>query len=282
MLCIVVMLNKTMRHLPFAVFSGVLAVSDSCILVIQGVFSVLSLNRNAIVFSDITCRFERLLMTFCNQFSSWIVVYLTIERMVAVLIPLKCREIVTRRRAVLILALTGCILFGVNVNSLWTIQYSSNLQICTWAEKFQKTIFREIYIWTDTAIFFLIPAILIIVLNAITICRLWQVRKQHLSSFNKQKSAIIILFGVSFAFVVLTSPVVVHDIYLLLNGRQHLEMGLRFYVPVSMWLMNYAVNFYLYSLAGSKVRNVLFHVCCKCENGGGRNVNGNQLTETQL
>ena len=39
-LCIVVMLNKTMRHLPFAVFSGVLAVSDSCLLVERLIASV--------------------------------------------------------------------------------------------------------------------------------------------------------------------------------------------------------------------------------------------------
>ena len=263
-LCIVVMLNKTMRHLPFAVFSGVLAVSDSCILILSVLSSVVSLKENSQIVSYTSCGFIVFAVFFCNQFSSWVVVFLTIERMVAVLVPLKCREIVTRRRAIAILSLTGFILFGVNVHSFWTMGYSNSR--CAWNEKFHKSIFYDIFVWVDAVLFFILPAAIILVLNLTIICKLWQIRKQHLSSFKKQKSAIIILFGVSIAFIVLTSPEAIRDIYQLLYRRQGQTTGWAYYVPVTLWLMNYAVNFYLYSLAGSKVRNVLILICCKSKN----------------
>ena len=67
MLCIVVMLNKTMRHLPFAVFSGVLAVSASYILILSGLASVVSLKKNSQISSCTSCGFIVLAVFFCNQ-----------------------------------------------------------------------------------------------------------------------------------------------------------------------------------------------------------------------
>ena len=262
-LCIVVMLNKAMRHLPFAVFSGVLAVSDSFILIESAILT--SISRIPIVtsFERNTCGFFQFISYFCNQFSAWIVVYLTLERMIAVLLPLKCREIVTRRRASVILLMTGCILLAINIHAFWTAEYSYSHYTCDWKKAFKQSILYRVYLWVDVTLFFLVPATSIIMLNSIMIWHLFYMKKYHQTSVRKQKNAIYLLFTVSITFVALTAPVTIHDMYFLYIGKQSDEDGAFYVVTYSLWLLNYAVNFYLYSLAGTKVRTILIQFCYK-------------------
>ena len=261
-LCVVVMLHKTMRGLPFAVYSGVLAISDSILLINRVVSLMTRWKPESIPLSDFTCGFLSFSLYFCNHFSSLILVHLTIERMFAVLLPLKCREIVTRRRAFVILLITGFVLGGVNMHANWTFYHNVDHSACTWRSKYHHSIYQTIFVWTDILLFFLIPATLIIALNSVIIYKLCSARKDH-GHNKKQRKAVVMLFTVSIAFVVLTSPIAGRDLYYLLTHRRPHGDNLLHLVPYTMWMLNYAVNFYLYSLAGSKVRNVLFGYCIR-------------------
>ena len=260
-MCILVMSNKAMRCLPFAVYSGVLAVNDSCILIVRTIITLMSRTPEITNFEVNSCFFISFYSYFGNQFSSWTVVQLTLERMIAVVLPMKCHEIITRKRAVIILISTGCILLIVNVHSFWTAQYSYEYFTCDWKKTFKTSVFFVVYIWADIALFFFVPATCVIVLNSVMIRQLCYVKQRLPTSGQKHRSAAVTLFAVSIAFVSLTAPFTIHDIYHVHFFRQPDETGAFFLVTYAMWLLNHAVNFYLYSLAGTKVRSILIGFC---------------------
>ena len=130
-----------------------------------------------------------------------------------------------------------------------------------------QSIYHKMFIWADFALFFFFPATFITVLNSVIIYKICHVRRHHCKSSIKQRNAVVMLFAVSMAYIFLTTPITVRDLYYLLNHQLLHNSGLLHYVPYTMWLFNYAINFYLYSLAGSKVRNVLFGYCVNKKQG---------------
>ena len=177
--CVAVMTRKSMRQSQFALYTGVLAVSDSAVLVRKLLESIETL-RPDVRISRAACGLSEFLFYFCSHFSSWSLVLLTCERFIAVMFPFDVNEILSRRKAVGALLITGALLVLINVHILWTIKLDSVYAICYWVPTFRQSTLLMVYTWAEMLIFSVIPLLVILSLNCIIIYKLCRRKKLYL------------------------------------------------------------------------------------------------------
>ena len=257
LLCLLVMTRKGMRHLPFAPIAAVLAVSDSCVLVNNFLYNVdLSLPDLTIVTSY--CELELFWYFFFSVFSSWCLVCITFERFIAVVWPLNCHIIISRKKAALILSVIATVLILLDLHVFWNTDQDS-YGACVWKEEFYLSLFHTIYTWVDISLFSIVPFILILTLNCLIICKLCRTEMGGAKALNNQKQRDIVftLFGVSLAFISLTSPMCIYTLKVYIMGQPFDVTSTWAIIGYVLQETNFAINFYIYCLTGNRVRQEL-------------------------
>ena len=201
---------------------------------------------------------------FTEQFSSWVLVTITAERLVVVVWPLKSHLIVTPNRIVGILIITAIFLFGVNVHTLWTVQ-ARQLGFCFYKESFVHSMYFDIYTWIDQLLHFIVPFIIISLFNA---CVIWKTYKRQQQSMvsaasHIKRETIITLFGLSLAFITLTSPLGIYMYFIIFSifTKSWKINSKAFMICAFVQEFNLGINFYLYCLASSKFRAEVKRLC---------------------
>ena len=263
-LCVAVMTRKSLRSSQFALYTSVLAVSDT-LIILQ---NVLHTYGRSMQLSPTMCGFILFLSYTSGTFSSWCIVQLTMDRFHAVIRPLEYYDQVHRKRAVIGLVISALLIMGFYSHCLIHAAYYSDPVSCWWAETFRKSQFYRIFLWLSTLVFSVMPFVIIITLNGAIIwhlkCKRSTVRNN--SSELQRNGTIITLLAVSFCFVIFTSPVCVCDIYGYITGKNLAESNPFDNISFVLFELNYTCNFYIYCLTGSKVRNelrkILHCFCC--------------------
>ena len=256
-LCVLVMTRKGMRRLPFAVCAGVLAISDSCVLVAQLLYNIdLTLPDVQIVTSS--CGIQGFIYFVSSEFSSWCLVCITIERFIAVNWPLDCHIIVSRKKVSIALAVICVTLVLINIHALWNTGQDTN-GACVWKEEFYLTLFHTICVWVDISLFSIIPFVLISTLNCLIICKLCRTQISEVNALNtkRQRDIVFTLFGVSMAFILLTSPICIYTLNSYIRGEDFDTMSNWAVTGYVLQETNFAINFYVYCLTGRRVRQEL-------------------------
>ena len=81
---------------------------------------------------------------------------------------------------------------------------------------------------------------------------------------------IIMLLTVSFAFIILTSPISIRNVVYALgffsteSNRQHAQAALVIAITSRLMLVNTAINFWLYSITGHRFRQDVKNILFKC------------------
>ena len=81
---------------------------------------------------------------------------------------------------------------------------------------------------------------------------------------------VIMLLTVSFAFIILTSPISIRNVIYALgffstdSNRQHAQAALVIAISSRLMLVNAAINFWLYSITGHKFRQDVKNTLFKC------------------
>ena len=115
-LTILILSQKRNRKESTALFLIVLAVSDTVVLFEGYLCSVISsiFHFDFQAMNDTSCKIHMFLTYYSLQYSSWILVLVTSERVLSVMKPYKARIICARKRAITSLAITGTILVVLN------------------------------------------------------------------------------------------------------------------------------------------------------------------------
>ena len=267
-LCVIVMSRKAMRSSQFALYTSLLAVSDTAMLMI-GFNWKLDYNWRYIRYNSFTCGFLMFLYRFAAHFSSWCLVNLSIDRFICIMYPLKYKEIVSRGKAVLGLLITAILLILINIQNIWTLYYDENEELCLAVESLRNSVYFYIVVWLDTTLFSLAPFIIIFTVNCISVYRLYikqNPTKEITRKSRKLKGILLTLFGVSLAFITLSLPNCIVVLMSLIGGAKGiLNQDITSYwyvITMGMEDFNFAINFYLYCLTGSKVRRELRRMFC--------------------
>ncbi|KAK6179059.1 hypothetical protein SNE40_011505 [Patella caerulea] len=266
-LTIIVMLSKHFRKMSVSIILVALAFSDTTLIILlpfnKGfVREILGVDIRAL--SSIGCKLFFLIFRSAKMTSSWFVVFLCLERFVAVWFPLKTRFICTKRNACIGLMIVYGFLFSFN--GAWT--FASRLANGACIPHYPEPAYLSaIFIVLGTIIYSILPICLLMILTPLICYKLFQRIKvqKALSSGNQNISEEVrktttMLIGVSIAYIVLVSPIAIAHLVFYnqgLNIFESTEPTMVIYREVAQILeqLNYSINFFMYVLCSKSFRD---------------------------
>ena len=279
-LTLLVMNTKKFANQTSRLFLTALSISDTTLLLAQPfnkafVIQLFGVDLRAL--SDVGCKIFFVAFRTAKMTSSWFLVFLCLERFIAVWFPLKAKMICTKR-----VALAGIFVVYSSIgiyNSVWS--YASKIvhgNVCH-PDQYDRSNWREVeifgrFIITGLTIYSIIPTIILAIVTPLIIIRITSRAKmmRKMTTKTKRQQAdknkiTIMLVGVMVAYIALISPVTALHMtayFARLNAFGVSSTGFMIFREVSQMLeqVNYAINFFLYILTSSTFRGALYDVVC--------------------
>ena len=222
----------------------------------------------------IGCKLIQYVTSVARDSSSFITLTFTIDRFVAVQFPLERASLMTRRRVQI--AMVAIVLLSATFETYWIIglyhnkEYNACYTPSSKGMAMISTVIRNIS-------GFMIPGVLVAILNALIIKRLqeYQAHRSSMTSVKKcdiaNRSLTITLITVStFSFIVYL-PKVLFFLYLAFGSLKYNETEfIAAYVTDGLCFLNYTCSFFLYSLSGPQFRRDLKYALLNITFCGGK------------
>ncbi|XP_033726087.1 probable G-protein coupled receptor 139 [Pecten maximus] len=296
-----VILIQLSQSSSFFLYLSILSLSDLAFIIVGAMIGWIEVLGNNLFYEDISsflCSARYTLVFVFSQFSSWIIVAVTVDRFIAVCFPFKVTEYCTRRRTVMTSLLLFLIIFGINFPN---ICFKWENDKCVYPEiTFEYCLQYSIMI--DLMVYFVVPVCLICVLNIITLRMLYSalLRRRRLVNRNRKKNdsdgtksadedstkqTISMLFVVSGVYVITSLPMAYGSMLAWMEGAQYNTDADTYLVNVILELsntINHSANFILYGISGSTFRQKLFQMLriCQSRQGDGKNSSVIRSTNT--
>ncbi len=255
-------------------YLSILAISDTLVLIVGLLRHWLLFLTHVDIrsFSNWGCKIHLLLLYWTTDFAAWVLLLVSIERVLSVLFAISSKRYLTPFAGVISLIVISIILLAVNCHFLATyelVTYTDSygeFAICQRVEKYVY-FFSYVWPWIDFSVFCIIPFTIISVCNIAIIVKLC-CRKTNTNATSLRMSSITtILVLVSLYFLFALIPV---EIYAVLNSRwtnvsnvHSLSQVHLFYVIANILMYsNNAANFFLYCLSGPRFRRKLRTIFC--------------------
>ena len=222
--------------------------------------------------TDAACRIQTYLKYVLPDFAVWVLVIMTVERLVGVWWPHRVHHIFTRPRIWASVVLMAAAMAAVNIPSLWirtrTNTTDMDRYLCRDTNK-ESLLYRS-WPWVDLTIYSILPFVTMITCNSL-ICRTVFYRRRALArrasiSNNKHHSVhamTITLLTVTFVFLCLTAPFVCYAVSLAVARRKlYRVVHVRLFHIFASFLryINNSVNFPLYCMSGKTFRSELLRL----------------------
>ena len=274
----VIIILATLKMKPFnstRLFMISLGVVDLSLNCLRIPFKVVRLE------STIACQVMWYLYNALPIHSNYILLFWTLERVIAVQFPLRASEWCTVKRSAVIVIATGIFSFGISVGWPISIVSTTGGIGCTLHRDMIEFVYN---VWNkvDSSFFVFIPMIVIFLSNILIITRLQQSTKRHQQMTSseesrkkrekEQRNTTISLITVCFAFLILHMPLAVYNISSISRAERSSQEEVaiwdfvNFFGLTMMELQN-SVNFYLYFLSGKRYRQVTFSILFPCRRG---------------
>ena len=247
--------RKALRVTTTSLYLTVLAVTDLILLYI-GLFSLWLQQQFGIQRAlTNTCPVFRAVINFAVQFEAWIIVSVSLERLVAVWFPVKHKYYFTRPKAAMGLVILAIPLIAETSH----FYYTHDISTCN-TKKTYIYFGQFIYPWISITLASLLP-FLIMFLTSIGI--VWKLLKNKQAK-KKFSSMTITLFTVSVTFFITTCPICIIIIafpILMKEGDTTVDEFHNYVIARGvfnlLYYINNAINFVLYCLSGRRFRREL-------------------------
>lgn len=309
-LTVTVLLRNRRRLSSTALFLLALAISDTILLFNPPLRRwVLAMWQEDVRHTgELGCKVSIYLTYTSIQFSSWILVAVTVERLISVVWPHRVRLGCTPRNSVKIITVLFVVIFLSNIHIFYGYGRSNlpvyfNQGFCMPLYEGYRIFWNKTYAWIDFAIAFAVPFGILVVANSVIIYKLCKTRIQrHQSSLSRDKSTsndtktvTVMLILLSVAFFVCLSPVSVYFIYAPIWRERILEWlcvdidvlfrlmelhELVYAITNLLGYINASLNFVLYIISGSKYRTEI-KALLLCRPIGSEGVFGKSTTSSR-
>jgi len=253
--------------------------------------------------SSTACSLVTFLLNVVINVAAWLIVLTTVDRFVAVWLPLHAAAVCRRRRARLAVLVLVIVAVVASVHMFWTtgLYYSrgSALPYCGPAP--DARFMRHQFEYIKLASYSLAPFAIILTLNVAIVVRLrcgkaanilLRANSGHSGALQAAMTSRVtyMLLAVSATWVVLSAPFALHILVSwalvdITDARSRARYTLFKTVCFQLMYVNHAINFFLYCVAGRKFRHELrdmyIELCCGCRSNfddarscGGRCVPG--------
>ena len=215
--------------------------------------------------TDLSCRIQTYLRYMLPDCAVWVLVILTLERMVGVQWPHRVHDIFTRRRTRISVLIMVLVIVTVNIPAIWITTKNlgdTSVHPCT------VDIIVLAYViwpWIDLTIYSLLPFLMMIT-SVIIMLKTIKRRRRMLcrqGSINSNMGRTVqtmtaTLLTVVFVFLLLTAPFVIYATILKeLYGKINIDFHLFYFVASYLRYVNNSVNFFLYCISGRNFRTEL-------------------------
>ena len=281
-LSFLVMSTKVYQRKSYSYYLRGLAVFDTLTLITALVieFHGISYKISGVAYLNVhvtwSCKLAEYFRHVIILMSSWLVVFFTVDRYIAVCHPLKRANFCTESRAIIaivVLFLCACL------SQVFRLVYIKRIEgrrpfrhPCHAPKNIRIEYFTWHYFFFSLALRFLLPFIIICICNALIIfhveLRFGQTRRVEKKWEKARKShmAIYTLYLVCAVFVICLLPnVIVSLIMYFARSRKIHRYLLWFDIPFQMVRnINYCINFLLYGLTGKQFRHQLLRIFWRC------------------
>ncbi|KAK3611142.1 hypothetical protein CHS0354_014886 [Potamilus streckersoni] len=271
---------------PTLFFLFVLAITDSVVLV-TGLSRYWILNTFELdirTLSDFGCKLHLLVIYLSMQYSSWILVFVCIERVIKTYLPLQFIRIVTYRRVYVSLIILFVVLLGVDHHYFWTngINNFTKGDCSSLKDEYEK--FDDfVFVYIDFTFLSAAPFAIMLICNVLLVRALSRIQRNRASMMHSiifrrtqlvsNKLTKMLLVSTCY-FLIATVPVSVVfivDSYRRRSQNKNSDMHIKVifdFVKTITYLIqysHYSVNFYLYSMTNDKIWTKL-KIVCGCRN----------------
>lgn len=278
-LSFIVMKSKALRHKSYSHYLSALAVFDTLTLIIRQVrivdeyyYNKKGVNEVFKNFDDFGCKIFHYLEHVAYLMSSWLIVLMAIERLIAVCLPFK--KVVIRKQTGATLCI--CSLFIIVCLSqafrlVMIEQIGYGIHNCEASDVYldlYTSLHVYFYQWTLT---FVLPVVLVLVCNILVLYQIFKIKRElrrkdkrhrHNRTSRKNHRTTCMLLVVSFTFIGTLLPLftltLIMDIAVRKMGSEawSLYTTLWPYIETceAVSLVNYAANFFIYILSGKSFR----------------------------
>ena len=301
-LSVLVFSSEGMRVISSNFFLLMLALSDSFYLISVFLAKLLATLRclhfvdtqaDILNQSNILCKLLHFFSDLFSDYSSMLILCFTIERVIAVYLPLKFKEICTLRRAkITSLSLLFAIVILIAPYHFIMIGLHEEFAVCIVSLEWEVE-FTVAYM-VEALIFRIVPVFVIAVLNIFIIVRVTEVaqikkrRKANQSAMNnahqcatelqngvrkkqrredKSMQLTVMLILVSTSYILAYLPVLIHFVLwklmrsdVITLSESGMEIGQKY--TSTLYIAGFAINFFLYTIGGKIFRDQLRDILC--------------------
>ena len=208
--------------------------------------------------------------------SNLLIVIMTFERFYSIIKPHKATSFNTVKRANV--TIVCIVLFSVLFHIPdWFISGHIG-RLCLANVRLRDKSIGEVYYWFKEMLYFILPFIMLLVMNNVIIHTIRQRSKpsigqgqakgQSTKTKNTEKQIVTMLLFITFGFLILTTPIRVLIYYMNLhtsNTPQYFALLHLFYqIGGKAYYTNHGINFFLYVVSGHKFRQDLVNLF-KCK-----------------
>lgn len=263
---------------PSMIYFTALAISDITVLVNNAIVIVVikQLDWAVALTNPFVCKIGMWVGYSCVQVSSWILVAVTIERLIAITVPFKVKIICYPKVSKIIVFSIFIFIYGMNSHFLYGIRVQ-NGGLCFPLPGMYSFFTEMIYPWVEFSVAFAVPFVIIVIANSIISYKLYK-RSQNLGKIanlqleirTKETSVTVMLVVVNVTFVILMSPWALYNVVYNNYENQWNDPTylLLFDVCNTLTNLNSVCNFYLYILSGASFRKEVLSLLNRLRCGG--------------
>ena len=275
---IIILLRRRLRKYSTTVYLVCLAVSDMSTLWVSTLPNIISHGFGVNVWesSQFCCKSLNWMSHTTAAYSIWLLVLLTVERMLLTRCPVFSRTSLTRRVSLItssvclfvITAMCAHYAFGLEIRTASLDLHGTNVTttVCTYTSTKFKLFYKTSWALIILFVFNLIPVILIVISNAVILITIMVQRKrlsqvnpsgqaQKANSYKKTKSSTKLIFLISIFFIFTTLPYTINRAVSHLRPSTDTKGEAKRYLFDSVMLLllycNFTFNFVLYFVSGT-------------------------------
>lgn len=294
-LSIFVLTRKSIRASTTALYLTVLAFSDLAVLYsgLLRQWLIYLFDTDVRHYSEAGCKINIWLVYCSLDFSAWILIIVTLERVISAWFPHNAKSVCTKKSAVAFLLSIGIFILALNSHLLYgmlfKVVYDENGNIirvnrCEEINREYYNFFNKVWPWIDLCVFCVIPFTVIVVGNSLILVKVVKSHKKakstvlptlavnsqrtHTNGHSKHSSMTTMLFTLNVVFLLSTSPVSIYNIgytYWMTGADAASIANLDLWWAIVNMLMytNNSLNFLLYCLSGTKFRREVINLFCR-------------------
>ena len=224
------------------------------------------------------CNISMTMLVICQYCSTLFILFMTFERFYSIIKPHKAASFNTVKRAKIPIACIVCFSNSVCIPNLFLTLTMG--RTCFIFGKGMSLKFMKIYQWVRVVFAFILPFLLLLIMNSFIIhtlrnrSSLFKSEEEtsgestHGSPKTKhtEKQVYVTLLSVTFSFLILLAPVYTYELVIEITGyssKTPFSIAATFlYLEIASQMANtnYGINFFLYALSGAKFRNDLLNL----------------------